>query len=102
MTIKTKLTTSGNSVAVRLPKAILEESGIHGSVTLRAEEGKIIIEMPKNPREGWDEQIKAMVKEYGDPTQEFTDMEGAGSDGLEEEWGGISYEDWCKQNGKEV
>lgn len=100
MTITTKLTTSGNSVAIRLPKIILEESGIHGSVTLRAEEGKIIIEMPKNPREGWDEEIARMVELYGDPSQDAVGMEGAGSDGLEDDWGGISYEDWLKQQNK--
>lgn len=99
MTIKTTLTTSGNSVAVRLPKSLLQMSGLTDKVTLEAKKGKIIISKPSSPREGWGENIKAMVEKYGDPTEEFADINDTlVDDGLDNlDWDGISYEEWLKR-----
>ena len=100
MTIKTTLTTSGNSVAVRLPKSLLQMSGLKDKVLLQVKNGKIIISKPSNPREGWDKQIKAMVEKYGDPSEEFADMDALSNDGLDNlPWDGPTYEDWLKSNG---
>jgi len=100
-TINTTLTTSGNSIAVRLPKDLLKMSGLGKSVSLEAKDGKIIISKAKNPREGWYKQIKAMVEKYGDPSEEFADMDALSNDGLDNlPWDGPSYEDWLKSNGK--
>jgi antitoxin component of MazEF toxin-antitoxin module len=100
MTINTTLTTSGNSVAVRLPKSLLQMSGLTDKVTLQARKGKIIISKPTNPREGWSQNIKSMVEKYGDPTEEFSDLNNAlANDGLDNlEWEGITYEEWLKDN----
>lgn len=100
MTIKTTLTTSGNSVAVRLPKSLLQMSGLTDKVTLQARKGKIIISKSSNPREDWGQNIKSMVEKYGDPTEEFTEINnslvGDGLDSLS--WDGITYEEWLKNN----
>jgi antitoxin MazE len=48
----------GNSQGVRIPKVLLEEAGIAGAVELRAEEGRIVIERVRHPREGWEEAFK--------------------------------------------
>ena len=97
--INTTLTTSGNSVAVRLPKELLRMSGLGPIVTLEARSGKIIISKPVNPRENWAAQIKALVDIGGDPIQEFSDMNIASNDGLEDlPWDGPSFEDWQKSN----
>lgn len=99
--INTKLTTSGNSVAVRLPKELLQMSGLGEKVTLEAKKDKIIISKAANPREGWAEQIDDYLAKYGDPTAEFEDMKSADNDGLDDlPWDGPSYEDWLKNNGK--
>ncbi|HUD07176.1 MAG TPA: AbrB/MazE/SpoVT family DNA-binding domain-containing protein [Candidatus Saccharimonadales bacterium] len=99
-TIDTNLTTSGNSVAVRLPKELLKMSGLGNKVTLQAKKGKIIISKPSNPRADWSQNIKAMVEKYGDPSEEFTEMNdslvGDGLDNLP--WDGITYEEWLKDN----
>lgn len=101
MTIKTTLTTSGNSVAVRLPKSLLQMSGLTDKVLLEVKDGKIIISKPTNPRDGWDQQIKTMVEKYGDPTEEFTDLDNLVCDGLDNlPWDGPSYGEWLKSNGK--
>ncbi len=47
--INTSLTTSGNSVAVRLPKELLRMSGLGNKVKLEARQGKIIISRASNP-----------------------------------------------------
>lgn len=101
MTINTKLTTSGNSVAVRLPKELLRMSGLGEMVKLEAKKGKIIISKNANPREGWTSQIKSLMETGKDPTQEFDDMKGASADGLDNlPWDGPSFEDWQKTHAK--
>lgn len=94
-TINTTLTTSGNSVAVRLPKELLKMSGLTNRVTLAVNDGKIIIGSAERARETWGEQIKAMTATHADPMNEFVDMDTANVDGLEDlPWDGIPYDDW--------
>ena len=81
-TINTTLTTSGNSVAVRLPKTLIKMSGLGNSVKLEAKQGKIIISKSTNVRDGWGTQIQALINNNGDPTGEFNDMKTTGLDGL--------------------
>lgn len=96
--INTTLTTSGNSVAVRLPKDLLRMSGLGNKVKLEAKKGKIIISKPANSREGWAGQIKTLVAIAGDPAQAFKDMDAAAQDGLQDlPWDGPSFEDWQKR-----
>jgi len=99
--IKTTLTTSGNSTAVRLPKELLKMSGLTRAITLEAQEGAIIIRKANSPHEGWSKQIKALIAKGGDPTLEFSDMDVAASDGLDDlTWDGLSFEEWQKTNAK--
>lgn len=88
-TINTTLTTSGNSIAVRLPRDLLKMSGLGKTVSLEAKDGKIIISKANNPREGWKKQIEKeiavngplnMVDDYGDMLAE---MNATISDGLD-------------------
>jgi antitoxin component of MazEF toxin-antitoxin module len=97
--IDTNLTTSGNSTAVRLPKELLRMSGLNSKskVKLEAKRGKIIISKSENPRAGWAHQIKTLMRTEGDPSREFSDMNGASNDGLDDlPWDGPSYEEWLK------
>jgi antitoxin component of MazEF toxin-antitoxin module len=99
--INTSLTTSGNSVAVRLPKELLRMSGLGNKVTLEARQGKIIISKVANSREGWDLQIKTLIAAKGNPAEEFSDMKPAENDGLADlPWDGPSFEDWQKKNAR--
>lgn len=100
-TITTKLTTSGNSSAVRLPKELLRMSGLGSTVQLEARKGKIIISKTNNPRAGWVAQIKRLIAERGDPTLEFGELQAAHADGLDDlTWNGPSFENWQKTHGK--
>ncbi len=99
--INTTLTTSGNSVAVRLPKELLKMSGLTNKVKLEAKQGKIIISKLNNARDGWGVQIKALVAVNGDPTQEFGNMKRLTLDELENlTWNGPTFEEWQKENAK--
>jgi len=99
-TITTNLTTSGNSRAVRLPKVLLQMSGLGEKVELEARRGQIIIRTAKDPREGWEEQInKVIAQETHIKDDNFADMDLASADGLEDlPWDGPSYEQWLEQN----
>ncbi|MGH7238184.1 MAG: AbrB/MazE/SpoVT family DNA-binding domain-containing protein [Candidatus Saccharimonadales bacterium] len=101
--ISTTLITSGNSVAVRLPKQLLQMSSLGKRVTLEAKNGKIIISKSKNPRDGWDEKIKALSAMAGQPKREFAGMNAAANGGLDDlPWGSPTFEDWQKTHGDKL
>lgn len=99
--INTTLTTSGNSVAVRLPKELLKMSGLSSKVMLEARQGKIIISKSTDLRDGWSAKIEALVVANGDPTQEFGEMRTVSSDGFDGlPWDGLTFEEWQKNDAK--
>ena len=63
--MKTKIVRIGNSRGVRIPKPLLEQAGLPEEVTLRVEEGAIVIEAHSHPRAGWAE-AAALAHERGD------------------------------------
>ncbi|MDD2388769.1 MAG: AbrB/MazE/SpoVT family DNA-binding domain-containing protein [Desulfobacterales bacterium] len=74
----------GNSQGLRIPKPILEQTGIKDDVEIEVEKNQIIIRPVKNSREGWDNAFKAMA-EKGDDTPLIGD-ENVLSSWDEEEW----------------
>jgi antitoxin MazE len=77
--MRTKLVRIGNSRGVRLPKPILEASGITDEVDLTVEEGRVVLMRPaKRPREGWAEDARRMV-ENGDDADPFEGATGLNS-----------------------
>jgi antitoxin MazE len=63
--VKAKLVRIGNSRGVRIPKILLEQSGLSDSVTLRVSGNSIIVEGTDDPRAGWDEAMREAVAEHG-------------------------------------
>lgn len=57
----------GNSQGLRIPKPILEQTGIMDDVEIEVEKNQIIIRPIKNVREGWDAAFKKM-SQSGDDT----------------------------------
>ena len=55
----------GNSQGLRIPKPILDQTGILDDVEIEVEENQIIIRPIKNVREGWDAAFK-MMRKVGD------------------------------------
>jgi antitoxin MazE len=56
----------GNSQGLRIPKPILDQTGIMDDVEIEVEKNQIIIRPVKNVREGWDSAFKAMAEKGHD------------------------------------
>lgn len=52
----------GNSQGIRIPKPLLDQTGIMDAVELEVEKNKIIIRPISNPRPGWDNAFRAMAQ----------------------------------------
>ena len=59
--MKSRLVRIGNSRGVRLPKALIEEAGLHEEVEIRADGRSIIITPGRRPRDGWAADAKRLV-----------------------------------------
>ena len=81
--VKTHIIRIGNSQGIRIPKPLLEQSGISGEVELETEEGRIIIHAAAHPRRSWEEAFAEMA-EHGDDAPLDADL--AGSEWDEQEW----------------
>lgn len=68
--MKTKIVRMGNSRGVRIPKPLLEQTGIERDVILEVRDGELVIRPAEShPRAGWAEAFQA------DPPGELTTEE---------------------------
>lgn len=65
--MKTRIVRIGNSQGVRIPKPLLEETGLDGEVEIEAHDNTLVIRSAHPPRSGWDEAFAAMAA-AGDDT----------------------------------
>jgi antitoxin MazE len=74
--MKARIVRVGNSRGIRLPKPLLEQSGLSDEVEIGAEPGRIIIETARRPRSGWAEAATALAERVDDmPLDEPTPTE---------------------------
>jgi antitoxin MazE len=64
--IRTRIVKIGNSQGVRIPKLLLEQSGIHAEVEIEVEGDHLTIRTASRLRTGWDEAFAAMAKQSDD------------------------------------
>lgn len=64
--MKTRIIQIGNSQGVRIPKVLLDQSGLGEEVELKVSKKQIIIRPVRKPRQGWEEAFQEMVKQGGD------------------------------------
>lgn len=58
--MEAKIIRIGNSRGLRLPKVLLEQTGMTDKVNLTLENGKIVIEpVDRHPRAGWTESFRS-------------------------------------------
>ncbi len=81
--MKARVIKIGNSKGLRIPKPILEQTGIIDEVEIRAEKNQIIIRPVKNIREGWNTAFRKM-REKGD--DELIVEDGLANTWDEDEW----------------
>ncbi len=60
--MRVRIVKIGNSQGIRIPKPLLEQTGITDDVELEVDQNQIIIRPISNPRAGWDEAFEAMAK----------------------------------------
>ena len=72
--MKAQIVSIGNSQGIRIPKALLEESGLKGEVDLELCESGIVIKKTKKPRQHWEEAFKAMAENDDDETSGELDV----------------------------
>ncbi len=64
--MKTRIVRIGNSQGVRIPKALLEQTGLSGEVEITARNGSLMIRRVRKPREGWAAAFAEMARRGDD------------------------------------
>ena len=64
--IRTRIVKIGNSQGVRIPKLLLEQSGIHTEVEIEVEGDHLTIRQVRHPRAGWDHAFSQMAQNHDD------------------------------------
>ncbi len=64
--MKCQIIQIGNSQGIRIPKVLLEDSGIGGEVDLELHPDGILIRNAQKPRSGWNDAFKAMAENEDD------------------------------------
>ena len=64
--MKTNVIRIGNSRGIRIPKTMLEECRLEGAVELEVRKGRLVIRPVSEPRRGWEEAFRRMVRKGDD------------------------------------
>lgn len=59
--MRTRIVRIGNSRGVRIPKVLLEVSGLTGEVEMTVRDGALVITAAGRPRQGWDDAFRGMA-----------------------------------------
>ncbi len=62
----TRIIKIGNSRGIRIPKILLEQSGLTNEVELEVKKNQLIIRPKKGVRQGWESAFRAMAKNKDD------------------------------------
>jgi antitoxin MazE len=58
--MKTRIVRIGNSQGIRIPKPLLDQTGLHGEVEIDSEDDTLVIRPARKPRSDWDAAFKEM------------------------------------------
>ena len=64
--MKTRIVQIGNSKGIRIPKPLLEQTGLEGEVEIRAENDTLVIRPSRKPRAGWAVAFREMSRRGDD------------------------------------
>lgn len=65
-TMKTKLIRIGNSQGVRIPKPLIEESGLSEEIEMILRDNEIVLRSVEQTRKDWDETFEEMARQGDD------------------------------------
>jgi antitoxin MazE len=83
--MKTKIIRIGNSQGVRIPKPLIEESGLSGEIEMILRDDEIILRSAEEKRKGWNEAFERMAREGDDQLLDREEVEQP-SDWDERDW----------------
>jgi antitoxin MazE len=72
--MKANIIRIGNSKGIRIPKALLEQTGFGQEVELEVIDQKIIIHSVVRSRQGWDQKFKLMTENQEDRGSNLEDL----------------------------
>ncbi len=64
--MRARIVKIGNSQGLRIPKPVLEQTGIMDEVDITVEKNQLIIRPLQQAREGWDDAFKKMAEKGDD------------------------------------
>jgi antitoxin MazE len=64
--MKTRIVRVGNSQGIRIPKLLLEQTGLQGEVEISARDETLVIRAARKPREGWAAAFREMARRGDD------------------------------------
>ncbi|WP_340107075.1 AbrB/MazE/SpoVT family DNA-binding domain-containing protein [Rhodohalobacter sp. 8-1] len=64
--MKTKIIRIGNSQGVRIPKPLIEESGITEEIEMILRDNEIVLRSAETIRKGWEESFEKMAEQGDD------------------------------------
>jgi antitoxin MazE len=82
--MRTRIVRIGNSQGVRIPKPLLDQTGLRGDVEITAEADALVIRPARRPREGWAAAFRGMADRGDDAV--LDDAPPSLSDWDEGEW----------------
>lgn len=82
--IRTRIVRIGNSQGVRIPKPLLEQSGIHTEVEIEVHADHLIVRAAPRLRVGWNEAFAGMAEQHDDIL--LDDVNTTNWDQVEWEW----------------
>lgn len=82
--MRARIVKIGNSQGIRIPKPILEQTGILDDVELEVDDNQIIIRPVASPRKGWESAFKTMAENQDD--QMIDGMDAIANEWDDEKW----------------
>lgn len=64
--MKTRIVPIDNSQGIRIPKLLLEQTGLSGEVEIRAQKDALLIRSIRKPRAGWAAAFRQMAEQGDD------------------------------------
>ncbi|MEL6320315.1 MAG: AbrB/MazE/SpoVT family DNA-binding domain-containing protein [Cyanobacteria bacterium J06626_14] len=64
--LRARITKIGNSQGIRIPKPLLEQSGIEEDVEIEVRDKSLILRAASRPRAGWQEAFESMADSNDD------------------------------------
>jgi antitoxin MazE len=66
VTIKTRLVRIGNSRGIRIPRVVVEQTGLQGELELEVRDRQLVVRPASRPRADWEDRFREMAQRGDD------------------------------------